>query len=80
MDISGQIMEFLFKEYGAPYLEASIVCISVYADSEFDDIDCFKSWWNIENLALGGKKPATLAESKEGFDKILQHLVELSHK
>jgi len=80
MDISEQIFDFLFAKYGARHLESSILCISVYADSEFNHINCFQSWWSIENLALGSKSPATLAESKEGFDEIVQYLVKLSHK
>ena len=79
MDIADDILEFLYKRYGDQHLETTILCISVYADDQFDCIEHFTSWWNMENLGLGGKKPATLAQSKDGFEKVMLLLVELNN-
>jgi len=49
----------------------------VYADPHFVNIEAFESWWNIENLALGGKKPKVLAQTKSGIEQVLQYLVQL---
>jgi hypothetical protein len=58
-------------------VEPLILCIAVYADPHFANIETFESWWNIENLALGGKKPKVLAQTKNGIEQVMQYLVQL---
>lgn len=79
MDISDDIVEFLTEQYSEPELEPFILCIGVYAEPHFKSIECFKSWWQIDNLALAGKSPEDLAQTKEGLEQVMQYLVVRSH-
>ena len=53
------------------------ISIAVYAQPHFYDIDTFKAWWDIENLALEGKKPRELVQTLKGIDQILQNFAYL---
>ncbi|WP_041766613.1 MbcA/ParS/Xre antitoxin family protein [Psychromonas ingrahamii] len=77
MGCSDEIFDFLLKQHSEKEVEPFILCIAVYADPHFANIETFESWWNIENLALGGKKPKALAQTKSGIEQVLQYLVQL---
>lgn len=78
MDISEEIIDYLYDNYAEQHLESSILCIAVYAGSCFESVECFISWWQMRNIALAGQSPLVLAKSKAGFEIVLQHLVELN--
>lgn len=77
MGCSDEIFDFLLKQHSEKEVEPFILCIAVYADPHFANIETFESWWNIENLALGGKKPKVLAKTKSGIEQVMQYLVQL---
>lgn len=77
MGCSDEIFSFLLKQHREKEVEPLILCIAVYADPHFSHIEAFASWWNIENLALGGKKPKALAQTKSGMEEILQYFLRL---
>ncbi len=79
VDITDDILDFLFLNYGNKKLETSIVCIAIYGSGVFHHIERFKSWWFIENIAFAGKSPATMSEKEGGFECVMQHLVGLSY-
>ena len=45
----------------------------------FGNKDIFHKWLNIPSIALGDKVPATLIETEEGLEQVLDELIRIEH-